>query len=70
MKIYSDLIKNQSDLFSKFRDKMKFFRREYTSIKDFQSIVELNKLNYLKAEEKLLLKKIIYLIKVILQNGK
>ena len=57
MKIYSDLIKNQSDLFSKFRDKMKFFRREYTSIKDFQSIVELNKLNYLKAEEKLLLKK-------------
>ena len=57
MKIYSDLIKNQSELFSKFRDKIKFFRREYTSIKDFYSIVELNKLNYFKAEEKLQSKK-------------
>ena len=57
MKIYSELIKNQSEIFNKFRDKIKFFRREYSSIKDFHSIVELNKLNYLKAEEKLQIKK-------------
>ena len=55
--IWSDLIKSQSDYLDKFKSIFKFYRREFTSIKDFFTKVENQKINYIKAEEKLQLKK-------------
>ena len=57
IKEWNDLLKHQSNLLTKTRTYFKFFKREFTSIRDYYQKVELFKANYYKGEEKLQTKK-------------